>query len=230
MKKLLIALLLGFAFQANAQDAAQTITVQRFRIGVQGGFSRLLAKTSDAVPAVLKDYVSELKSGYHYSADVTYYLKPTWGLGVRFSQFKSSNSASMGGVDQMGNLVVVGMEDNITHTFIGPSVSSRYVSANTKHAFLFGIALGYLGYNNNAAFDGQTVKMTSGTFGSSIDAGYDFNLTKSIALGAQLSMTGGTLSKMNSTIDGRQTTQTFDKDQRESLTRLDFSLGARFNF
>lgn len=231
MKKLFIVLLASLAFQANAQNTTTqtTITTPRFRIAVQGGFSQLLAKTSDAVPAELKSYVSELKSGNHYGADLTYFVKSTWGLGAKFSQFSSSNSGMINGTDQMGNLVKIGIEDNIKHTFIGPSFTTKHTTLNNKHTFLFVVALGYLGYNNDGTL-GQPVKMDAGTFGSAIDAAYDFNITKSIAIGAQLSMTGGTLSKMNYTRGGTTTTETYGKDEKESMTRLDVSFGARFNF
>ena len=85
------------------------------------GGSQLLAKTADAVPTENKNYVSELKSGSHYGADVSYFVKPTWGLGIKFSQFKSANSGIMSGTDQIGNLVLLSMEDNLTHTFVGAS-------------------------------------------------------------------------------------------------------------
>lgn len=226
MKKLLIALLVGFAFQLKAQDATPTVTVQRFRIAVQGGFSRLLAKTSDAVPAESRDYVSELKSGSHLGADITYFVKPTWGLGVKFSRFKSANDS--GPITFSG--IQTTMSDDISHSFIGPSFSTKYTTANTKHTFFFALALGYLGYHNNATLAGQSIKMTSGTFGSALDAGYDFNLTRNIAIGTQISLTGGTLTKMDYSNGGVKHTQTFEKDQKESLSRLDVSLGARFNF
>ena len=90
--------------------------------------------------------------------------------------------------------------------------------------------MGYLGYNNDAGIAGQPVKITGGTFGSALDADYDFNITKHFALGAQLSLTGGTLSRLNYAMGDVTNTQTFDDDQKESMSRLDFSLGARFNF
>lgn len=189
-----------------------------------------MAKTSDAVPAQSRDYVSELKSGYHYGADVTYFIKPTWGLGAKFNQFRTSNEGIMGSTDQMGNLVLLNMEDNIKHTFIGPSFSTKYTTLNTKHTFIFAVALGYLGYHNSATIASQPIEITGGTFGSALDAAYDLNITKSFAIGAQLSITGGTLSKLTYSSGGVSNTQTFGKDEKESMSRLDFSLGARFNF
>ncbi|MNR02866.1 hypothetical protein D3C85_1187360 [compost metagenome] len=177
------------------------------------------------MPAENRNYFAELKSGSHFGADITYFVKPTWGLGAKFSQFSTSNS----GVANVQG-IPMSMSDDIAHTFIGPSFSTKYTTANTKHTFVFALALGYLGYNNDATLGGQPVKITGGTFGSALDAAYDFNITKNIAIGAQLSMTGGTLGKLTYNSGGMTTTETFDKDEKESLSRLDFSLGARFNF
>ncbi len=225
MKKLFALLLVGLAINAKAQNQTKSVELNRFRVAVQGGFSQLLAKTSDAVPAESRNYVAELKSGSHFGADVTYFVKPTWGLGAKFSQFNTSNSGT-------GNLqgIAVAMSDDIAHSFVGPSFSTKYTTANTKHSFIFSLALGYLGYNNNAKLNGQLVKITGATFGSALDAGYDLNITKSIAIGAQISMTGGTLSKLTYSSGGVTTTETFEKDEKESLSRIDFSIGARFNF
>lgn len=225
MKKLFVLLLVGLSIHAKAQNEKKAVAINRFRVALQGGFSQLLAKTSDAVPAESKNYVAELKSGSHFGADVTYFVKPTWGLGAKFSQFSTSNS----GIDNSEGLAVP-MSDDIAHSFVGPSFSTNYTTANTKHTFIFSLALGYLGYNNNAKYNGQPVKITGGTFGSALDAGYDLNITKSFAIGAQISMTGGTLSKLAYSSGGVTNTETFDKDEKESLSRIDFSLGARFNF
>lgn len=231
MKKLLAVLLTVLAFKAKAQNmTTQTTGTPRFRITVQGGFSQLLAKTSEAVPAENRNYVSELKSGYHYGADVSYFVTNTWGLGAKISQFNSSNSGMISGTDQMGNLVKLVMDDNIKHTFIGPSFTTKHTTLNNKHTFLFGVALGYLGYVNNSLLGDQPIKVTGATFGSALDAAYDLSITNNIAIGAQLSVTGGTLSKLTYSSGGMTSTQTFEKDEKESMTRLDFSLGARFNF
>ncbi|SOD19862.1 outer membrane beta-barrel protein [Pedobacter xixiisoli] len=225
MKKLLIALLVSFAFQVNAQDVAQTVTAQRFRIGVQGGFSRLLAKTSDAVPTEFRDHVSALKSGYHYGADVSYFIKPTWGLGVKFNQFRSSNSIMV--YDEM--MIPQGeAKTTLVNSFIGPSFATKYDSPNSKHVFLFNVAIGYMAYLSDT--DAMRVKTTGGTVGSAIDAGYDYRIIKHFALGAQVSLVGGVLSKLTYERGNMSVTETLPDGQKESMTRLDFSLGARFNF
>lgn len=227
MKKLFVVLLAGFAFGAKAQNAPtkQATTIQHVRIALNGGFSQLLGKTSSEVPADARNYVSELKSGSHFGIDATYFTKSDWGIGAKFSQFMTSNSGTTN-----VNGMSVSMKDDIKHSFIGASFSGRKTTSNNKHTFVFAVALGYLGYNNDAFLGGQPVKITGETFGSALDAGYDFNLTKNIAIGAQINFTGGALGKLNYESGGQGITRTLDKDQKESMARMDISLGARFNF
>ena len=225
MKKLFLLLLVIMAINANAQNTtSQTVNIQRFRFALQGGFSQLLAKTADAVPAELRNHVSELKSGYHYGGDVTYFVRPTWGLGLKFNQFRSSNSTMF--YDEM--MIAQGVEETrLVNTFIGPSLATKYESSSQKHMFLFNLAIGYMGYQSNT---GMRIETTGGTVGSALDAGYDYRITKNIAIGAQLSIVGGVLSKVTHKHGSRSMTETFPDNQKESMARLDVSLGARFNF
>jgi len=226
MKKLLVALLATLAFYAKAQETAKTsvLNIQRFRIALNGGFSQMTAKTSPEIAAEDRDYVAALKSGYHYGLDATYFLR-SWGLGFKFSQFKSSNSG-------MGTFegARVSVSDQFNIAFVGPSVSGKTTSASNVHTFLFGLGMGYLGYRNNSTMEGIPFKLTGSTFGAAIDVAYDIKVAKWLALGAQLSMVGGSLGQIKVEGAGVSETKKLEDNQRENLSRLDVSLGARFNF
>lgn len=221
----MFVLLAGITLSAKAQNATSNVAVstQRFRIAIQGGFSQLLAKTSDAVPTEFRNHVSELKSGYHYGGDVTYFVRPSWGLGLKFNQFRSSNSIMF--YDEM--MIPQGIDETkLVNTFIGPSFATKYDSPSQKHMFLFNVAIGYMGYQSNT---GMRFKTTGATVGSALDAGYDYRITKTIAIGAQVSFVGGVLSKVTHKRGNQSVIETFPDNQKESMSRLDFSLGARFN-
>ncbi len=225
MKKLLIMLLVAIAINAKAQNStSQTVTVQKFRIAVQGGFSQLLAKTAPSIVPQNRDYISELKSGYHYGADVTYFIKPTWGLGLKFNQFRSSHSGLL--YDE--NMMSMNMETSLVNSFVGPSLATKYDSPNNKHTFIFNVAIGYMGYLSDKK--SVQVETTGATIGSALDAGYDYRFTKNFALGAQLSIVGGVLKKFTHKSGNNSITETLGDNEKESMSRLDVSLGARFNF
>jgi hypothetical protein len=228
MKKLLFIAIIAFNVSlSHAQNSSDTtLTTQRFRIAVNGGFSRRLAKTADDVPANLKQYVNQLKSGYNIESDISY-LFDDWGVGIKYTIFKASNSISNVSVrDINGNTRTGNLADDISINFIGPSVSTKYSSKNLKHIFLFSAALGYMTYKNNAVII-DPYKITSSTFGSSLDANYDFKVIDKLYLGAHISFNGGTLKSI--TFDnGQVIKRELEKNEYESLTRIDLSLGLRF--
>lgn len=225
-------MLVAFTGHAVAQSTvatSKTTSLPHFRIAVNGGFSRLLAKTSESVEPKNRDYVSALKSGYNYGIDATYFISKEWGLGVKFNQFRSSHVGTL--YDEY--YIPMTIETVMVHTFIGPSLASKYVSPSGKHTLLSSVALGYMGYLSDVR--SFMTQITGGTVGAVIDIGYDYSITKRFAIGPQLSFAGGVLNKL--TYKGYSSynknvsyTQELDKNNRESMSRLDISFGARFNF
>lgn len=208
----------------KAQDETKTVEVKRFRIALQGGFSQLLAKTATSIAPQNRNYISELKSGYHYGTDLTYFVKPTWGLGLKFNQFRSSHS----GIFDDETLGSISIATTLVNTFVGPSLATKYDSPNNRHSLFFNVAIGYMGYLSDK--ENLQIKSTGATVGSALDAGYDYRITKNFAIGAQLSLVGGVLSKLTHERGNQSVTETFADGQKESMSRLDVSLGARFNF
>lgn len=89
-------------------------------------------------------------------------------------------------------------------------------------------SLGYMGYSNDKVIVDK-YKMTGSTLGLSLDIGYDIGLSENLALGFQVSVLTGVLTKYDWS-DGT-TTQTIklEKDEYENLNRIDLSIGLRFN-
>ena len=120
------------------------------------------------------------------------------------------------------------MADNIGLTYIAPELMMRFYNKKKTNAFIMNIGIGYLGYVNNATLI-YDFKITGGTpFGLSYDLGYDIMLTKGLALGIQGSFLLGTLSSVM--VDDGTTKQTMDlgQDNKESLARINLTIGLRF--
>ncbi|WP_199117237.1 outer membrane beta-barrel protein [Pedobacter sp. ASV28] len=197
-------------------DAKAIHKYTKFRIAVHGGYSQMVAKTASSVPNNLKSYIDELKSGSHFGAEASYFFSESWGAGLNFSLFNTSN---------VSNSLM--RSDDLSVTFIGPNVSTRYSSPNEKHTFLLGLALGYLGYHNNVV-ETSSYKLTGSTFGSTLAFMYDLRLSKSLALGAQFSYIAGSLTSLTASNGTTSITHKLEKEEYESLNRIDLSLGLRF--
>jgi hypothetical protein len=201
---------------------------QHFRIALNGGFSYQTAKVAESVPSDFKDYISELKSGYHFGGDLTYYFTEPLGFGFKYYLFKSSNSLdNIYLEDTDGNRTYGKMSDDLTISFIGPTFSTRLLSHDKKNAFLMNLSLGYMGYTNDKVIIDE-YKMTGSTMGFLFDIGYDVGLSENLSLGFQISFLIGTLFEYDWN-DG-STTETIDLEEGEyeSLNRIDFSIGLRF--
>ncbi len=166
---------------------------QHVRISLNGGFSYQTAKIAESVPADFKDYVKQLKSGYHFGGDATYFFSEQLGFGFKYYLFKSSNSMDNIYLDDIyGNRRYGIMSDDLTISFIGPSFSTKLLNHNKSDAFLMNISLGYMGYLNDKVVIDK-YKMTGSTIGYAIDFGYDIGLTENLSLGLQISFISGTI-------------------------------------
>lgn len=202
---------------------------QHFRIAINGGYSYQTAKVAESVPSDFINYMKELKSGYHFGGDLTYYFTEPLGIGFKYYLFKSSNSLDNIYIeDAYGNRRYGKMSDDLTISFIGPIFSTRLLSHDKKNAFLMNLSFGYMGYSNdNVIID--KYKLTGSTMGISFDIGYDIGLSENLSLGFQISYLNGTLFEYDWN-DGIRTERIkLEKGEYESLNRIDFSIGLRFS-
>lgn len=216
----------SFSELPKTYTSTATAIHSKFRIALNAGFSQLLAKTAESVSAQNRSYITELKSGYHYGLDASYFLSKDLGFGVKLNQFKTSNSGTF--YSEMSGTFLV--EDNISNTFIGPSFTAQSAGADSKHTFIINAALGYLNYTNNGRSNTGVLQLSGGTLGSALDVGYDLKLFKNFALGAQASIISGVLTSYTLSNGNMSKKVNLNENERENLARLDLSLGARFNF
>jgi len=202
---------------------------QHFRIALNGGYSYQTAKVAESVPSDFKDYISELKSGYHFGGDLTYYFTEPLGFGFKYYLLKSSNSLdNIYLEDTDGNRTYGKMSDDLTISFVGPTFSTRFLSHNKKNALLMNLSLGYIGYSNDKIIIDE-YKMTGSTMGLSFDIGYDIGLSENLSLGFQISFLSGTLFEYDWNDGSKTETIDLEEGEYESLNRIDFSVGLRFS-
>lgn len=197
-------------------------------LSLMGGYSYRTARLSDNIQPEFRDYIKNLKSGYHLNGDLTYYVSEFFGIGVRYGFSNASNS--MDGIyleDEFGNRTYGMMSDDITVTFIGPTFSSRMMNRNKSSALLINLSLGYMGYVDDIVLIDKYRK-TGGTVGMGLDIGYDIGLSEKISLGFQVSLLSGTLYSYY--LDDGITKEKYELEPGEydGLSRMDLSVGLRF--
>ncbi|MDR3339812.1 MAG: hypothetical protein LBT25_06960, partial [Candidatus Symbiothrix sp.] len=114
-----------------------------FRLALTGGWSYLTARLSDDTPAEFKDYSKELKSGFHYDVDFSYYFVEQLGVGFKYHEFLSSNKMdNVYATYPDGSTEYGSMSDDIRINFIGPFFSTRFFNSTKKNCLLMDLGLG----------------------------------------------------------------------------------------
>lgn len=234
MKKFFVSLFLlsGIVLSLNAQtivtsDQSVSRTLPTWRIAIQAGGALRLGSVPNEYDSAMKDYTKKLKRGISYGADVTWFFSESLGAGLKFNSYRSA--AKMDVVAQLdGNLEAGVMEDNISILFLGPTFSTRLVSASGKHAFFTTLGCGYMGFKDTGKVI-IPVALDGCTFGCVGEIAYDYSLTEHFAIGASLAYYSGILKEYTTTMAGTSTRIELSKDKRESLAHLDLSIGVRFN-
>ncbi len=200
---------------------------RKWRKSLYGGWSKI---TSDLPPDIspdLKDYLEKLTSGYHLGVDLMYQTGPFFSFGVKYNFFQSKNSGDFVAQDDNGNLVYLTLSDNIKYHFAAASMNMIYQSHANKNEWLIGFSMGYLGLRNDAVID-TPVKISGDTFGVGFDFGYNIMMSDKLGLGLQMSLLGGSFGKMKYKDDTGTHVVEFEEDEREGISRLDFSVALRF--
>jgi len=200
-----------------------------FRAALTGGWSYRVAPISSGMSPYLEKYMKDLKSGYHYGVDLSYYFSEQLGFGLKGYNYRSKNELNNVSVTMSDGSTQYGtLSDNISISFIGPFFSTRLLDGKKRNSLLLNFGIGYMGYLDKAVLISDFT-MKGSTVGLSWDIGYDIGLSKNIAIGFQLSYMIGTLTQYKLS-DGINTeTIRLQQGNYEGLSRIDVSIGLRFN-
>lgn len=186
-----------------------------WRIGLNGGVSRQTAHLALEVPYELAGYAESLQSGVHLNGDAFYYISENIGVGVKYVAFSAT-------ADKISNSNLDNFTLNVR--FYGPALSGRLMNQTKKNAFLFNVAIGNVDYKMLMPM----VSVIGNTLSSMFEVGYDVRIYKSLAVGMQLSYLAGYISSFKGN-SGYGNGSMELSGYRESLNRLDLSLGVKLN-
>lgn len=227
--KLHIIMMVLLASSLTAQITQEKNSDQKFQFTAIVGFGYRTAPLSDQIPDNFRDYAKNSKYGYSLGAEMAYYVKPEWGLGAKFIQFNSINTLNVNGFNPDGSSNREKIKEKVKITFIGPAYFSRLPFANDRHVLLSSIGIGYISYVDKANFEDASFKVTGGTFGATLDVGYDYKFTKSLSVGVQLGYAVGVLNKLKINDDGTTSEVNLEGDDRENLSFLNVGGGLRLS-
>lgn len=225
----------------------------RFSIGAYGGLSSILGVIPDTLDDVNKKFLKDLKSGYHWGGEASYYFNQVIGVGVNFAMFNTTAKVDLG-----TSSLFTAYSDAIRIISIGPSFNARFfVNKKKRSALTVQTSISYIDYLEH--FTSQEVqRMPSGsTFTQDIDDitakgstvgfiqgfGFDCRLARYISIFARTSIMIGTILKY--TIDDGTDVTTYNALNNTinnaaprydetvsaiSASRVDLSFGMRLHF
>lgn len=186
-------------------------TFSRWQYRFQGGYSRRIARTSDQVPSGARSYINKMKSGYTLGGDIHYFISEPFGLGVKYNhshyQYKTT-----------------GFEDKVNLNYFAVSGLNRFILRTGSEVYMGG-NIGYQAYKDQVSANGAPVGITGGTAGVGLEVGYGMRMSHGSKLYLNLSLLSGTITKVNVESGGRKETVKLEKEEYESLARLELTLG-----
>ncbi len=205
---------------------------------ISGGPSYLVASTKDAKAQALQlgltreqadNYYRQLKLGWSASANGHWFISPGMGLGATWRLFTTSAEEWATFDPQDGqNLLYGQMAENHLIQYAGPSLkTSTPISRSGKLTLNSAVSAGWMFYRNEAFTMHNYLLITGNNFGSTVESGIDYFLTRKIAVGAHFSLFGAKLKKIQ--VDTGSATSTVDlpKGKHENLSAIDFRAGIR---
>jgi hypothetical protein len=205
---------------------------ERFRIALEAGVGYRLGKIQGELDPVVKDHVRKLRSGFHWGTDAHYFIIDQLALGIRYNSFYSSHTANNIQTTFADGSIEQGLVNEIKINFVGPSVLSRFLSANQRNALITLLALGYMNYSDTELAGARSFTTKGNTIGLTADLGYEVGLGNILSLGVSTSSMIGFLNKL--TVEDNGNIQTINLKESgskpESLGRLNLSIRLRAHF
>ena len=231
MRLFLVWSLLLLSFVGFSQENSNVVKVKdsKFYVSFAIGPSFRLGKIPNDYSSDIKNYLQALKSGIAYDFNLVYLINKKSGIGLKLNMYQSKGS--IGPVDVIapnGEEFYGRISDNIKIYFIGPSYT--IISSKNKDFFSSNFALGYIGYVNDAEIL-DSYKIKGSSFGITTDIAYLFGLNDNFQIGPKVSLIQGNIFKFEITgPNGFRETLKLDKNNTESLLRIDLSVALRYKF
>ncbi len=162
------------------------------------GYGRRVGKINPRLNEFEKMHLKRMLGGVMLGADYVRYFNSsrTCGFGFRYQMIHghSEDYCTMtfdDGSPSLEGLLV----DNVNISYVGPIYSKRKATRDGKNYVMYDVGFGLLLYRENSAIAGKSSNTKGVTTGITLNFNYSHMLSDKLSLGADLSLTSGTLTK-----------------------------------
>jgi len=191
----------GSTSEKDSKTKYQTVVLPKFRLGAQIGYAyRFLPEQKYYSPPNQQEYDSKFKNNLCYGVDITYYFLGNYlGLGLKYNgTYTQAKQAKIKDWPD-GTSGILPISEKIGIHYIGAYLSGRYFVKPNKHCLFANAGAGLSIYRNKATFmyygdyitDIQRKLSIESIATFSAEIGYDFFVTKSLAIGVQITSSVG---------------------------------------
>ncbi len=198
------------------------------RLSVRGGWSSLIGKISDEIPAEEQEFLKDLKTGMHLGAGLDIYFHRNIGVGAVYTLFRTN--AKIDSVQyqhpETEEIIIGSHTEDIIVQYFGPRISTRVYFAKDRAALHVGASAGNIWYKNNGMAPAQFV-MKSSNMGTRFDLGLDYHFADGFILSLETSALLAVLKKYKiGSPDGEL--REFDFEELNNISRVDISVALRW--
>lgn len=217
----------------SADELASWMNLRRESCGwhfaAQGGVVYRLGKIANNLSNVEQQHIKNMRWGFSYGADVSYFVHENFGVGIKFHNFHSADSMPISVLDQSGKVLEGVEEDKMDIYFIGPIATFRLPSRNRANAFFARMGIGFEGYYDYGRVMDITGTIKGRTAGILYEAGYDFGISKHLSVGANITYLIGFLTGLDVNTNQQSGHIDLDKDNMENISHIGLNIGLRYN-
>lgn len=233
MMKNIVLFFLLFSTLNYAQESADEKTNKKRNVffDISGGYGGRIGETAGENDLERKHSQSQ-KSGFSYDVSLYFRLFDNKNsfIGFKYNAFNKKSVIDDAYVTAPNGQQGYGeFSDNVTISFYGISYMYSKPTAS-RDEFSFDVGLGYIGYKDKAVYL-QDYKIKGASFGVYTSGSYYLRISDGFSLGPRVGLLLGTLSSVK--IEGPNNYREdvkLDDNMKESLSRIDLSIGARIKF
>lgn len=207
-----------------------TVSYPKVRWSMAGGLGYRTGKISPEVPDFLHSYIQSLRKGRCFGVHGTRFVTRSFGIGVKVDRYRS-NARYEGNVTVTyddGTEETGALSDEITITYLGPSLAWRLLTKDRRNSVLGYLSAGWIHYKDAAVLV-REITLSSNTTGVSFGLEYEAQLSGGVYLGVGAGYTWGVLSYYDIEPSLPDERVELSGGTLEDVSRLDLSLGLRIN-
>ncbi|MDD4702790.1 MAG: hypothetical protein PHE28_00520 [Bacteroidales bacterium] len=225
LNKIILGILLLSTSFLNAQENTLSDSKKNLHFfSLDIGYSyRLSSKPNELFvnQNVFPDHYSSLRHGLKIGFSYDYLIKPNLAVGFKTNAFNSAQT-TFSPTDS------IDVKDDEYMFYVGPSVKYLFPTFGDKWNLSLRATAGYLSFRNSSQIPMLSLSGTitpasltykGNNFGSGLDLDLDYSINSFSAIGLNGGYFGGQISTLKLGEDK------FELNQKENLSRLDFTIG-----